>query len=103
MLIRRTAAVIWRLGFGSRGRGISSCYLETILGTSPERGPVWRVGGPRARVRRAEWWVGGPRTRERVPNSGCGEAPARLVASDSVFFMSSGWSARVQQRCGNGS
>jgi hypothetical protein len=37
-------------------------------------------------VRRVE----GPRARERVSNDGCGEAPARWVASDSVFFMPSG-------------
>jgi hypothetical protein len=41
-------------------------------------------------VRRAEWQVGGARARERVSNGGCGEAPARWVASDSVFFMPSG-------------
>lgn len=30
-----------------------------------------------------------PRTREEASNGGCGEAPARLVCSDSVFLIPS--------------
>jgi hypothetical protein len=43
--------------------------LAAILEMSPERGAMWRVGGPRIRERHAEWWVGGPRARERRPTA----------------------------------
>jgi hypothetical protein len=65
-----TTSWIWatvvslRLDLGPGGWGTPSSTSTTISGTSPERGAVRRVGGPRAWERHAEWRVGDPRARE---------------------------------------
>jgi hypothetical protein len=70
--------------------GAPLCATSTaILEMSPERGAMWRVGGPCARGRRAEWRVGSPHARESCFRLG--------------VLLAVRWSVRVQQHCGDGS
>ena len=61
--------VPWRRGGYAR-------YLDGNLRNEFEHGVVAGLARP-------------PRTREEASNGGCGEAPARLVCSDSVFLIPS--------------
>jgi hypothetical protein len=63
---------------------------------------VRRVGGPRARERRAEWWVGGPRARESYVQRRKRRGPRALGAFGLGVLHAVGWSAGVQQYCGGG-
>jgi hypothetical protein len=87
--------------FGSRGAGHLFLlpwwqFLERVRIVEPCGG----FGGPCARERRVEWRVGGPRARERLSSSG---GPRTLGCFGLDVLHAVGWSAWVQQHCGDGS
>jgi hypothetical protein len=97
-------AMLWWLNSVLVGRCTSSFFVAAILGTSPERGVVWRVWRPpRIDERRAEWRVGGPRARVRGVQQRKWRGPRVLGCFGLGAFMSPGGRFWMRQHCGVGS